>query len=56
MVKKKGLEQEWILYPECIQAFAEGRLRLERRAHSLDNGRIVERTVVVWSSSKEGES
>jgi phosphoribosylglycinamide formyltransferase-1 len=56
MVKKNGLEQEWILYPECIQAYAEGRLRLERRAHSLDNGRIVERTVVVWSSSKEGES
>ena len=21
-VKKKGLEQEWLLYPECIQKFA----------------------------------
>jgi phosphoribosylglycinamide formyltransferase-1 len=30
-VKKVGLAQEWILYPECIQLFAEGRLRLEHR-------------------------
>jgi len=30
-VKEVGLEQEWILYPACIQLFAEGRLRLERR-------------------------
>ncbi len=30
MVKKKGLEQEWILYPECIQHFARGRLRVNR--------------------------
>lgn len=49
-IKKKGLEQEWILYPECIQAYAEGRLRLDRRSHSLESGRIVERTVVVWTS------
>ena len=26
--KKRGLEQEWILYPRCIQLFAEGRLEV----------------------------
>lgn len=30
-VKKKGLELEWQLYPECIRLFAENRLKLERR-------------------------
>jgi phosphoribosylglycinamide formyltransferase-1 len=29
-VRKKGLELEWQLYPECIQRFAEGRVRLRR--------------------------
>jgi len=28
MVQKKGLEQEWLLYPECIQYFAHGRLKV----------------------------
>ncbi|MCF8069061.1 MAG: phosphoribosylglycinamide formyltransferase [Desulfobacterales bacterium] len=28
MVKEKGLIEEWILYPECIQMFAEGRLEV----------------------------
>lgn len=27
-VRRKGLEQEWQLYPACIQLFAENRLRL----------------------------
>jgi phosphoribosylglycinamide formyltransferase-1 len=30
-VKKKGLELEWQLYPECIQLIAENRVSLERR-------------------------
>lgn len=30
-VKKKGLELEWQLYPECIRLFAENRLKLEQR-------------------------
>ncbi len=50
-IKKKGLEQEWLLYPECIQAYAEGRLKLERRSYTLDNGKVVERTVVHWMDS-----
>ena len=29
-VREKGLKLEWQLYPECIQLFAEGRLRMER--------------------------
>lgn len=30
-VKRKGLEEEWKLYPACIQLYAEGRLVLEDR-------------------------
>jgi len=29
-VREKGLQQEWILYPECIQLFAEKRLHTVR--------------------------
>jgi phosphoribosylglycinamide formyltransferase-1 len=29
-VKKKGLTEEWKLYPECIRLFAEDRLRVHR--------------------------
>jgi len=29
--KKRGLAEEWILYPACIQLFAEGRLKLATR-------------------------
>ena len=45
-VRRRGLEQEWQLYPECIRLFAEGRLRTERCRHDLPGGRMVERTVV----------
>ena len=45
-VRRKGLEQEWALYPECIRLFAEGRLRLERVRYDMGAGRTVERTVV----------
>ena len=30
-IKKKGLEQEWILYPECIQLYARKKLHLAFR-------------------------
>lgn len=30
-VKKKGLELEWQLYPECIRLYAENRLAIENR-------------------------
>lgn len=45
-VKQKGLEQEWQLYPECIQHFAHGRLKAMKMTHHLDNGQIFQRTVV----------
>jgi phosphoribosylglycinamide formyltransferase 1 len=45
-VKRKGLEQEWQLYPECIQHFAHGRLKTMKMTHHLDNGQIFQRTVV----------
>ncbi len=46
-VKRKGLEQEWRLYPECIQRFAEGRLKLEKRSHDMGKGKTYVRRVVV---------
>jgi phosphoribosylglycinamide formyltransferase 1 len=45
-IKKKGLEQEWILYPECVQLFAKNKLRLVRREFSLPDGGVVCRTIV----------
>jgi phosphoribosylglycinamide formyltransferase-1 len=45
-IRRRGLEQEWELYPECIQLFAEGRLRTERMVHELPGGRRFERSVV----------
>jgi phosphoribosylglycinamide formyltransferase-1 len=45
-IRRRGLEQEWQLYPECIQLFAEGRLKTVRLRHELAGGRVFERTVV----------
>jgi phosphoribosylglycinamide formyltransferase-1 len=45
-VKRKGLEQEWQLYPACIQRFAEGRIQTVNATPTLDNGSLYERTVV----------
>ncbi len=45
-VKRKGLQLEWQLYPECIRHYAEGRLKLENRSHDLGNGKTYMRTVV----------
>jgi phosphoribosylglycinamide formyltransferase-1 len=45
-VRRRGLEQEWQLYPECIQLFAEGRLRTVRIKHERPGGGSFERTVV----------
>jgi len=45
-IKKKGLELEWQLYPECIQLFAQGRLHVVTMTHTLDNGKIMQRKVV----------
>ena len=45
-IKKKGLALEWELYPECIQLFAQNRLKTVRMTYTHEDGRRVERTVV----------
>ena len=45
-IKRKGLELEWQLYPECIQLFAEDRLQTVVMTHTLDNGEVIQRRVV----------
>jgi phosphoribosylglycinamide formyltransferase-1 len=50
-IRRKGLELEWQLYPECIQLFAEDRLRVVERTHRLNNGATYRRAVVEISQS-----
>jgi phosphoribosylglycinamide formyltransferase 1 len=45
-IKQKGLKLEWETYPQCIQLFAEGRLKVIRMTHKLKNGRLYQRRVV----------
>ena len=40
-IKQKGLEEEWVLYPECIQLYAENRLKLDTLSHGKDSRTIV---------------
>jgi len=46
-IREKGLKLEWELYPECIQLFAAGRIRVVRRDFDLGKGKKVVRRVVV---------
>lgn len=45
-IKKKGLKLEWELYPQCIQLFAEGRLKIVNQSYRLKNGKKATKTVV----------
>jgi len=45
-IKKKGLEKEWELYPECIQLFAQNRIKTKKMTYSLENGNIFQRTII----------
>jgi phosphoribosylglycinamide formyltransferase-1 len=45
-IRKRGLKQEWRLYPECIQMFAQGRLKVVNKRWELGKGRSVERRIV----------
>ncbi len=45
-IKKKGLALEWLLYPECIQFFAENRLKVKKMKYDLPAGQTMERKVV----------
>ncbi len=46
IIRKKGLELEWELYPECIQLFARGRLKVVRASQSADSNSRFQRAVV----------
>jgi len=50
-IRQKGLELEWQLYPECIARFAEGRLYTVVKTHTLNDGRIYKRRVVMVAKS-----
>jgi len=45
-IKEKGLKLEWELYPECIDLFARGRLKIIRMLYELENGKKIEKNVV----------
>lgn len=45
-IRKKGLKLEWELYPQCINLFAQGRLKKVKRSYISDDGKTVSRTVV----------
>lgn len=45
-IKKKGLMLEWQLYPECIQLFAGGRLKIVKMLYPQAGGKKQQRTLV----------
>ena len=45
-VRKRGLELEWKLYPECIQLFAQDRLRVVSKTYTREDGAELKRRVV----------
>jgi len=45
-IRRKGLELEWELYPECIQLFAEGRIRMATATHTPGGKSVIQRKVV----------
>lgn len=45
-IQEKGLALEWELYPQCIQWFAEDRLRTVTLTHKAPGGGTYQRTVV----------
>ena len=45
-IREKGINLEWELYPECIQLFAQGRLKVVKKSYKLKNGKEVYRNVV----------
>jgi phosphoribosylglycinamide formyltransferase 1 len=45
-VRSKGLALEWALYPECIQRFAQRRLRVTVRTYPQKNRAVIKRKIV----------
>lgn len=46
IIREKGLREEWLLYPECIQLFARNRLRARRSVMKKPGGQSTPRTVI----------
>ncbi len=49
-IKRKGLEKEWALFPECIQLYANNKLKLETYSYISGLGKQITRTVVKQQS------
>jgi phosphoribosylglycinamide formyltransferase-1 len=45
-IKEKGIKLEWELYINCIQLFAEGRLKVISKTYILEDGTTVDRKIV----------
>jgi phosphoribosylglycinamide formyltransferase-1 len=45
-IREKGLKFEWQLYPECIQLYAQGRLKMGKMTYTHGSGRKSERFIV----------
>ena len=45
-VREKGLREEWLLYPECIQLYAQNRLRARKSLLKMPNGQDTLRTII----------
>jgi phosphoribosylglycinamide formyltransferase-1 len=52
-IRSKGLKLEWELYPECVNLFAQGRLKTVCRSYELKDGRKMQRTIVKILPSSE---
>jgi phosphoribosylglycinamide formyltransferase-1 len=46
-IREKGLKLEWELYPDCIQLFARGRLKVVNEVYEMGQGKTISRRVVV---------
>jgi len=45
-IRQKGLRLEWQLYPECIQLYAQRRLKLVQHSYPTSDRTVITRTVV----------
>ncbi|MEJ2154204.1 MAG: phosphoribosylglycinamide formyltransferase [Desulfobacteraceae bacterium] len=45
-IRRKGLELEWQLYPECIQMYAQKRLQLVTLTHTVGGSSVRQRKIV----------
>jgi phosphoribosylglycinamide formyltransferase 1 len=45
-IREKGLQEEWLLYPECIQLFAKKRLRARKSILKMPGGPNTSRTII----------